>query len=285
MTGQPTLLVCVGATKAGTTWLYRHLAGHPDCHLRSIKELHYFDTVESGSWQARLRAARAKRARLGGSKHAAARRDLGDWIAVLRRQAEDVPAYLAYLMQGLGGRRLVADITPAYAGLPAARLAQIAALLPDVRFLYLLRDPVARFWSHVRMIARRASGSAEAMPARARAIMADVMAGRPSAVAERGDYAGTVARLRAAVPADRCLVMLQDEMMTRPGIGRLWSFLGIGPARAGFARRPHEGMPLPLTADERAALRDWLRPQYEFVETMFGGLPAGWQPETRGMAA
>ena len=46
MSDEPTLLFCVGAAKSGTTWLYRYLHDHPECHLRSIKELHFFDTID-----------------------------------------------------------------------------------------------------------------------------------------------------------------------------------------------------------------------------------------------
>ncbi|MDB5657806.1 MAG: hypothetical protein JWS10_421 [Cypionkella sp.] len=35
MSKQPTLLFCVGATKAGTSWLYDHLFAHPECHFRT----------------------------------------------------------------------------------------------------------------------------------------------------------------------------------------------------------------------------------------------------------
>ena len=42
MGDQPTLLFCVGATKAGTSWLFDYLKHHPECHLRSVKELQYF---------------------------------------------------------------------------------------------------------------------------------------------------------------------------------------------------------------------------------------------------
>ena len=37
--------VCVGAQKAGTTWLARVLATHPDLFLTPVKEIHYFDHV------------------------------------------------------------------------------------------------------------------------------------------------------------------------------------------------------------------------------------------------
>ena len=40
------VFLCVGAAKAGTTWLHTQLKAHPDCHFRAIKELHYFDALE-----------------------------------------------------------------------------------------------------------------------------------------------------------------------------------------------------------------------------------------------
>lgn len=285
MTGQPTLLFCVGATKAGTTWLYRHLATHPDCRVRAIKELHYFDTVESGAWTRRLKLYRALKAKLGAGQHTAALRDVRDWIDVLKRRTEDIPAYLSYVTGGAEGRRLVADITPSYAGLPVSRLALMARILPDVRFLYLLRDPVSRFWSHVRMLALRQVRSAAAVPAAARAMMSEILAGRSTAVVERGDYAANVSHLRMAVAPQKLSLVVQEEMMTETGIRGLWAFLGIGAAKADFSRRAHEGVQAPLTAEERTALRRWLQPQYDFVEDLFGRLPQAWQPPAAGVAA
>ena len=43
----PTLLICVGATKAGTSWMYRYLHDHEECFARSVKECHYFSTFNS----------------------------------------------------------------------------------------------------------------------------------------------------------------------------------------------------------------------------------------------
>ena len=43
----PTLLICVGATKAGTSWMYRYLHDHEACYVRSVKECHYFSMFKS----------------------------------------------------------------------------------------------------------------------------------------------------------------------------------------------------------------------------------------------
>ena len=42
--------LCVGAQKAGTSWLYRQLEPHPDFWMPPVKELHYFDQL---SWTKR----------------------------------------------------------------------------------------------------------------------------------------------------------------------------------------------------------------------------------------
>ena len=35
--------ICIGAQKAGTTWLYENLSRHPDVVMPPMKEIHYFD--------------------------------------------------------------------------------------------------------------------------------------------------------------------------------------------------------------------------------------------------
>lgn len=284
MSACPTLLFCVGATKAGTTWLYQHLAGHPDCHLRKIKELHYFDALEGGTLA--RQAARHRRALVApGTRSSAARlQDLADWIVVLERGGEDVPGYLGYLAEGAAGKRLVADITPAYALLPEARLRTMTGIAPDVRFLYLLRDPVARLWSQVRMMAERASATVAEVPERARQVLARLLSGEAPAEPYRLDYAGAIRRLTAAVEPGRLMIGFSEELISGEGIGRLWAFLGIGRGPADVARRVHAGVPVPLSVAEAAAARDYLAPQYAFVEAHFGRLPPGWRRSAAEMA-
>lgn len=283
MTDRPTVLFCVGAAKAGTTWLYNQLFAHPDCHLRTIKELHYFGSLESGHFGHQLKALRGKMAILKRRADGAGRErklaDLEEWIAVLRQRREDIPGYLSYLTGGRGSCRLVADMTPAYGLLPEQRLRAMAGIAPDVRFLFLLRDPVARLWSHVRMIARRESTAAE-FPGAASRLMEQVLDGAPSGAVERGDYAGILTRLMAAVDPSRLMIQFQEDMISRSGFARLCAFLGIAPAEADFERRVHQGAALPLNAAQARRAREFLRPQYEFVGRLLGDLPPAWQART-----
>lgn len=292
MADQPTFLFGLGATKAGTSWLWRYLSGHPDCHLRSVKELHYFDSIEKNRLGGELRKARAELEKWRDAVAAAdgaraaqlARRlgDLRDWIRVLARGQGDLTAYRAYLTSdgAAGPGRVVGDITPAYALLPVARLREMAALAADVRFIYLMRDPVARLWSHVRMLARRHAPEkdfATAALALLRRICAGETGGQAGGVVARGDYAAALARFDCALDPARLLVMFQEELMTLPGIARLTGFLGIGAHPADLGRRVHSGAPLKLPAADRAAALAFLRPQYEAVARRFGTLPQAWR--------
>ena len=51
------------------------------------------------------------------------------------------------------------EITPAYALLPVPTIAQIHTLFPDLRLVYLIRNPIERAWSSARMALSRAEMS------------------------------------------------------------------------------------------------------------------------------
>lgn len=284
---EPTVMFCVGATKAGTTWLYEHLHAHPDCHFRTIKELHYFDTVETGRFKLRLaqheaEAARVK-ARLDAAQPEQRRRltrrlaDLRDWITVLARRGENLAAYRDYLMAGRGEARVVGDVTPSYATLGEDRLRAMARVSPEGRFVYLLRDPVARLWSHVRMLARREVADETAYPQAAVARMDGVLGGGDAGVLGRGDYISALKRLDAAVDPSRLMVLFFEDLMTLPGLSRLCDFLGIRVQPAPFEKRVHEGIPLELPAPLADRARALLRPQYDYAASRFGLLPEAWR--------
>jgi len=290
----PAIMICVGATKAGTSWIHDQLAAHPDCEFRTIKELHYFDTIHDGTANARIDEFKAEKGRLK-QKLAGApvvkqmqlqRRiaDLRDWISVLSRRDEDQEVYRRYLTLGREAQQLVGDVTPAYATLPEATLRRMAEVAEDVRFVYLMRDPVARLWSHVRMQARRETAD-RALYAQAVAARFDRVVRVDPLMEERGDYAGALAKLRASVLPDRLLVMFSEDLMTEAGMARLWDFLGLAPVAADFSHRVHEGWPLAMAPDQRARARRALLPQYEHIAREFPALPDAWRRSMEEVAA
>lgn len=291
MSGEPTILFCVGAAKAGTSWLHRVLSDHPDCALRSIKELHYFDALDRGEVDRQIGAVERQRdlylsemEGAGPVRLANRTRQVADceaWLDVLRRP-EDREAYLGYLTGAAGGR-LVADMTPAYALLSEERLGRMARIAPDVRFLYLVRDPVERLWSHVRMIADRRATRDGNREGRAAHVLSRVFRGKESEIEARGDYRTAIGKLARAVDPRRLMVAVTEEMFRADGLARICAFLGIPPAEPDYARRVNEGRGEPMPAEGRRAARAWLSAQYDFMADWLGRRPAGWAYEPEGV--
>lgn len=288
----PALLFGLGATRAGTSWLYSYLADHPQCHFRTVKELHYFDVVESGArdwWLAHLAgrrdevAARRDRA-AAGARRAALDQRLADYdglIALLARGQGDDAAYRAFVAAGAGpGVRLVGDITPAYGLLAEPTLARMQALAPATRFVYLLRDPVARLWSNVRQVVPQRRDGAADPDGKARHILDRFLAGKEGEIARRADYAGTLSRIGRAIRPENRLVLFHETLFAEPAVRRLCAFLGIDFRAADTARRVNEAVAVPLDAARQAAARRLLAPQYDFVREHFGSdVPEAWLAE------
>ncbi len=283
MTG-PGLIYCIGAAKSGTSWLHDYLRGHGQVHLRALKELHYFDVLEPGlgKWQYKALVRQAGnmrdrlRAGLGNAESLRERlADLEAWLETFDGETADDAAYLAYLRQGAGaGARWVGDFTPAYALLSEATFAHMAGLAGETRFVYLLRDPVERAWSNIRMVAKNA-GAADPEALHQRELR-DLVAGNNRKIALRSDYRGTLERLFRAVPRAQVHVEFYERLFTPRAIERLCGFLGIEVEPAAFERRVHKGREAGLEPAGRAALAAWLKPQYEYVKEVMGGLPRAW---------
>lgn len=282
--------MCIGAAKAGTSWLYETLAGHPDVHFRAVKEVHFFDAVDFDQRAQNVERLRKVRdgitARLAAddgtmslgqiARKSARAADIDACIHLLETGESDAD-YLAYLDEGRGDARLIGDITPAYSLLSVSRLEQMARMLADVRFVYILRDPVERLWSHVRMIAsRRAAGAEADLSGRASRILARTIRGQERQIDLRSDYVGALSRLIQAVQPAKRLVMFYEDMTRPGGLKPLAQFLGLE-ALDGAPIRVHEGPGVPMTKSQRHAAATWLAPQYEFVAKEIGRVPANWR--------
>lgn len=280
MTRQPTILLGVGATKAGTSWLFDQLEQHPECHLRAIKELHYFNTVKNGRWKQRIDGLkeRAVNARPGGKVET----DALELVELMRLRRLSLHGYMEYLLGGRGERHVVADITPAYSLLPERVLSRVASL-GDVRVLYLLRDPVSRLWSQVRMDAQRQAVSEVDVKALAHRKLEEALSQQQGPAWARGDYATVVPKLQAAVPAGRLMIAYYETLMTPEGYGAVCDFLGIERRRADFEKRVHGGAAVELDDDTRMRAFAALRPQYDFVARHLGDVPPAWQAAMAGV--
>lgn len=292
---QPVVMFGLGATKAGTSWLHTYLAGHPDCAMPAIKELHYFDWAEGDRMTRRAAFMRDKRAQIAAQAEAAigARRAMMDrqvaahdaWVDVLDRGQVDAAAYMAFLTRDAAGRRLVGDMTPAYGLLPEAMLTQMAKIAPVTRFVYLLRDPVNRLWSHLRMLAGRQAGRAGDVQDHALRLFDEWVQGGHGDVSARGDYATILPRLQRSLPAGSLLTEFYEHLFSDAAVERLCAFLGIAPKQGDFSLLVHASPKARLDPVRAETARRLLAPQYDAVAQALGALPQEWTTNLRKGAA
>jgi hypothetical protein len=130
--------LCIGAHKGGTTWLYQQLDSHPDFWMPPVKELHYFDQL------GRVQRASPPRCR--------DERDFRFLESIQSLSADrqlDLENY-ARLFEPKGSR-LSGDISPNYSTLSEKVIRRVVRYFPNLKVIFLARDPVERVWSHLSM--------------------------------------------------------------------------------------------------------------------------------------
>lgn len=110
--------------------------------------------------------------------------------------------------------------------------ARIARLLPGVRLVVLLRDPVARAWSHYwnEIVKRRERlGFEEAVAREEERSGISPWHRYNFSYLARGDYAASLDRLYRHIPPERVLVTVFEELRHRPepGLAAICRFLGV----------------------------------------------------------
>jgi hypothetical protein len=138
--GGPDFL-CVGVHKGGTTWLYQQLDSHPDFWMPPLKELHYFDQL-----------SRVQRSSPSRCRDERDRRFLENINSLSAKPYLDLEHY-ARLFEPKGPL-LSGDISPNYSTLSDKVIRRIVRYFPNLKVIFLARDPVERLWSHLSMEVR-----------------------------------------------------------------------------------------------------------------------------------
>lgn len=219
--GRPLDFVVIGAQKAGTTTLFRHLSAHPALYLPAEKEADFFNHPE--------------------------------------RVARGWDRYLAECFPDAPGGALLGTVTPQYMCDPAVP-ARLAAQCPGARLIAILRDPVERAYSHHRMNVRRGVVKRSFEDEVARLLPRKAPAGpRPQdGVIERGEYGRILAGFREVFGRDRLLALYTEDLARDPGacLGRIHGFLEIAPIPPrDLFRRDHRGGTRRKVPDPRAFVK------------------------------
>lgn len=236
-----TFLLGVGCQKGGTTWLYRYLTSSPQFVPGYRKEYHLFDSLHLESeteTRRRLLTVAAKHAadpqpenpRAAGSVHRLCMfldpQYYFDYFTGLLHRSPDV--------------RLAADVTPAYSLLPPAVLQQIRddfgrrgiTTLP----VFLMRDPVERIWSHMRMLARVHPEHEAARTESAEFVLTHYA--HPD-YASRTAYDETIRKLDSVFGPDEIYYGFYERLFTDIEVRRLCDRAGIDFVEPSFDQRPN----------------------------------------------
>ncbi|MEL6207671.1 MAG: sulfotransferase domain-containing protein [Pseudomonadota bacterium] len=285
------MLFCVGAQKAGTTWLSKNLSEHPDCHFYPFeKELHYFDTAygaNPGMKTWRLKQVRRLFDQLDEAEGAAyadlVHRLQGnlDLLKIFREGQLGAQAWMFHLQRGSGDARYLCDFTPDYAYCPFEAFEDMASYhAPDgarPKFVFLMRDPVDRHWSFLRMLIRHRDVPLEHAPETLRGWLQHDVTHGPLSQRNHCNYAQTVAYLEQVAPAQDVLVMFYEDMFEQKSYDRVCDFLGIA-RRAGDFSAVHEGIKSDFPDDMFQPLRESLAETYEFAFERWGdAVPERWR--------
>ncbi len=296
----------IGAQKAGTTGLHENFSHHPLVWMPPEKELHYFDeklnrprsieeAVHSDEvWAVRWRRQVQRQLR----KHARdpASTDLV-WCARYFVSQPDDGWYRSLFEPGPG--HVSGEFTPDYALLGRRRIARVHELNPDLRIIYMLRNPIERAWSAVHMTGR--VGEAE---------VSDqwyLGALEQPRVAAHTAYAANLDRWLSVFPAEQVFLGYLEDLSFHPRklLKAVYTFLGVEdaeyrvlepedplrggvdhahldrgaaggavPRRPRLARRPVRGPCLHLAGDRRAAARRPSRPARDRLPVL-GRRPGG----------
>lgn len=270
----PRFLLGTGAQKAGTTWFYRHLKRSTGFVAGFRKEYHVLDVAEVPEQtymrQRVLDLAESSLAHLRGSQEGRP-----EDAHALHRVAmiADRGVYLDYFTALLArpGALLTADMTPENALVPSERLRDLRAGFVErgvgTAALLLMRDPVDRIWSQVRMQHHRTPDRFREPPA---ATLQRVYAQPQYEVRTRYDQ--ILMRLEQAFPAEELTTGFYEQLFEPDEVARICSRLGVEsrPPRTEQRANASPGGDDELPRELRAEVAAHYREVYEYVATHLG---------------
>jgi hypothetical protein len=132
--------ICIGAPKAGTTWLFDNLKRHPQVWLPPVKGVQFFS---------------------GRANHKRFKKLWREYGSYLRPHSLDEALwYCRYFLWPLlndrwyaslfpqSRNRITGEIAPAYTACDKKTVERVHRLMPNANIIFLMRNPVDRAWSH-----------------------------------------------------------------------------------------------------------------------------------------
>ena len=179
--------LCIGAQRCGTTRLHRILSEHPEIEM-----------TKSG---------------------------VGDFDKEIHYFNRFVlEKSLKWYESHFSDLNISGEITPAYSTLPEASVKSIKKYLPNAKILFIVRNPLDRIWSQIRMM--KAGWNRTPITSDIDLYSLVKLFDSPS-VELRSNYLRTFLTWRSAYNENSFLILSFSELLTQEGLVKLFKFLGV----------------------------------------------------------
>ncbi len=311
-----TVFIGIGAQKAGTTWLNEALANYNDIALPHIKELHYFDvkwlprklntykirkiwtdelktiskniadTVQNGMVNTIKNSKPEEKMSGIFSNDFLIKYELSKRCSRVVNLAHVLSIkndndYLKYLVNISQNKKVVGEITPAYSMLSIEGFSNIKSLLPSVKIIFLMRDPIDRFISQAKFLnkLRKTKGKDELDIQKKYLSML-----KDETYMMRSDYHGILDRLEKVFEDQNILTLFYEDLLGDKCVSKMHlveEFLNL-PNKSDEEILSWKSVKYNATSDEkmpdeaRAIIGKKFKKTYEYIFKKFDTVPEKW---------
>lgn len=276
---EKTMFVGIGAQKSGTTWLYNYLQSHPQVFLSPLKEMHIFDfrhVYSNDSHRELLMNRIANLASVIARKNGKDCKDLYDQLLTSANKSamiDNVDYYIDYFKHRVTNQKVFGEITPAYSLLPPSGFEEILSIHQNVKFIYIMRDPIERAWSHI-----NDEFSRKGMHCSSREKLQSIYFSKgKNNYLLKSNYESTISVLEKTVSREKILYLFYEDLFTENSINNICEFLDIDAINANFQTKVNEGKYESIDIYPKTGGAHIYEPIYKFCRNRFGTqVPETW---------
>jgi len=230
--------IAIGPQKTGTTWLHHNLNKHPSVSLPKDKEIRYFSAkaaFKNNNFVTNLFGKdwhyKDKRYKFS----LAIKREFNKFIKHKRFSISNLKWHSKYFFGTQNDQwyeslfddtKLSGDVTPIYCELSDEYLEKIKKLIPNVKIIISLRDPVEREWSRAKMNLMRNHGKDKMEDVSPE----DFSKHFKSEISKKlNDYSSLIKKWKKVFDDEHLFVFHYDELQEEPQIlfDKICDFLNI----------------------------------------------------------
>lgn len=260
----------IGAQKAGTSWLFENLKAHPEVWFPAMmKEVHFFDRVQRGSapfakaLEKKLEKLKRKVRKSKSLSDSVKEERIARFDRLFGPGWESPDEWYQSLFSDAPKDAVTGEITPSYCAMGEAGIRHMKNMYPNVKLIFLIRDPVSRYNSQLRMLTNRVDLDAEEQRA---------FIEKPGFF-KRGDYRTSIPKWDA-IFGNQILYLPFGWVRTDPKrtIRAVEEHIGVSPwdDYPTLDKPVFQGKKLELDEHAVSALVRAAEPQYAFLRDRFG---------------